>query len=352
MKNISVILILILFPLTLPGQLDRMYEDLTRPAVHRPLTTYGGQLQFNAGYQLITGNKQFDGSGQKTGVTDAASTALSNNFNFKLNYGILDFVEFNAEMWYHNTIHSDPTVILIDYTNFNYLDRIEHAKGPGDLYLGLSLRLPFEISWFDWSVTAGASLPTAAYEPDEPGHTYEIWDAASGSFQVRYKDYPNNGKGITVPRFGTSLRFSLEKLGLWVNCRYLPVSKEVENIQWKYRLVDENFEYTSESYLLKHPSELYLDVSAGYQAFPWFIAYASFFYESFSGGWTERTGQRIAFPESSLATLSLNFEIQVATHLRFIQYINFPLMGKNSWSSFSFFTGISYNLVPLKNLYY
>ena len=68
MKNISVLLFMILLPLSLHCQFDKMYEDLTRPAIQRPLTTYGGQLQFNAGYQLVTGNKQFDGSGQKTGV--------------------------------------------------------------------------------------------------------------------------------------------------------------------------------------------------------------------------------------------------------------------------------------------
>ncbi len=352
MNRFPLLFLLVLVPLSLHSQPEKMYEDLTRPAVQRPLSVYGGQLQVEAGYQLVTGNKYFDGSGKKTGVKEAASTNLSNNFSFSLRYGILDFVEFNASTWYRNSIASDPTVILLDYTVINYMDRMEHARGLSDLYVGLTLRLPVEIPWFDWAVSAGAILPVAASEPGEPGHTYEVWDAASGAFQVRYKDYPKYGKGVTLPQFGTNLRLSLDKFGIWLGGRYIPVSAEVETSQWKYRLVDEEFEYTSEPYLLKHPSCLNLDASVGYQAFPWFIAYASFFYESGSGGWTESTGQRIAFPEPSLALVSLNFEIQVSTHLRFIQYINFPLAGKNTWSAFSFFTGVSYSLVPLKNLYY
>ena len=352
MKNIYILLIILLIPLPLHCQLERMYENLTEPAIRRPLTMYGGQLQLNSGYELITGNKQFDDSGHKIGVKEAASTGLSNNFLFGLNYGIIDYIELNASIWYLNTVVSDPSVILVDYESFNYFDRIYNTRGMSDLYLGLTLRLPLVIDWLDWTVSIGSSLPTAAHEPDQPGHTYEIWDPASASFQISYKDYPKHGKGVAQSQFSSSLRLNTEKLGFWLNYRYFPVSKEIETSQWKHRLVNGRFDYIRESYLLKNPSELYLDLSAGYQAFSWFIAYTNFFYESFSGGWTESSGQRIAFPESSLAVLSLSFEIQVSTHLRFEQYINFPLAGKNSFSSFSFFTGISYNLVPLKNLYY
>jgi hypothetical protein len=352
MKYFCTLLLILLIPLCLAGQADRMYEDLSRPAIERKLTVYGGHLQLDAGYQFVTGNKQFDEQGNKIGVLDAAPTALSNNLRFALKYGILDFIEFNANMWYYNSIVSDPSVILLDNNTFNYLDKIEHAKGMGDLYMGLTFRLPVEISWFDWSVQAGASLPTAQSEPDQPEHTYEIYDPSTDAFQVRYKDYPKHGKGITHTQIGTSLNLSSGKLGFWMNYTYSPVSKEVETMQWKYRLVNDNFQYRQESYLLKNPSETNLRLIIGYQAFPWFIAYTSFFYESLSGGWTESSGQRIAYPASKLSVFSLNYEIQVSNHLRFQQYINFPLAGKNNWSSFSFLTGISYTIVPLKNSYY
>ncbi|MFC2112033.1 hypothetical protein ACFLTA_02090 [Bacteroidota bacterium] len=352
MKKIFLLITVFLIPVSLLCQVDKMYEDLTRPSIERKLTVYGGHLQLDAGYQFASGNKQFDGSGNKIGVIEASPTALSNSFRFGLKYGILDYIQFDANMWYHNSIVSDPSVVLLNFTTFNYVDRLEQAKGMGDLYMGLILRLPFEISWFDWSVQAGTRLPTAKYEPDQPGHTYKIYDQTSGAYQVSYKDYPRQGKGVAHSRLGTSLNLSTGKLGFWLNYLYHPVSKEVETNQWRHRLVNDKFEYMKETYLLKHPSETYLDLTIGYQAFPWFIAYATYFYEFSAGGWTESTGQRIAFPNANLSVFSLNFEIQVSTHLRFQQYINFPLAGKNTWSSFSFHTGISYSIVPLQNMYY
>jgi len=127
---------------------------------------------------------------------------------------------------------------------------------------------------------------------------------------------------------------------------------EEETYLWSHRRQNDLFSYRVAPYKRFPSSFIHVQISPAYQVFPWFAVLFTLSHQVETGGWTEESGFRVALPERSLGTFSSGFEILVSPTVRFSQYFHLPVYGRENYALFSFRTGLSINLITLKNLYY
>ncbi|KPK86115.1 MAG: hypothetical protein AMS27_05780 [Bacteroides sp. SM23_62_1] len=350
--RISFYLFLLLYPVFTFSQSDKIYEVLTEPFVVRPLLLHKGHLQIHGGYRFMIANKEYDQTGQKNDLADMGTTSFSNDFRFRLTYGIIEYIQFSATMDYINTITTEPDLVIGNAGNIGNISEYDQIKGMSDLGLQLSIRVPPVIKKFDLSFSGGLSLPTGKYKLDKPTHYIDPPDPLGGSFNAIYKYHTNPGNGTLICSAGSSLQYSTSKLAIILNGWYHFKTNVIESISWNHRLNSGSFMYTEVPYHYKLGASADFSGFGAWQIFPWLATYGQFGYVISSGGWTEITGEKIAIPKSSLGLFSVGYEIQVSTHVRFEQFVNIPVFGKENIAELSFYTVLSYNLIPLKGLYY
>lgn len=350
--RITFFLFIVFYPVLSFAQSDKIYEVLTEPYVSRPLLLRKGHLQVNAGYRFMIANKEFDQNGQKLDLAEKGTTAFSNDFRLMFTYGIIEFIQFSASMYYINRVTTTPDLVIGNAGNIGNISKLNETKGLNDLDLNLAFRIPPFIKGFDLSFSGGLSIPTGKYKPDRPTHSIDPPDPLGGSFDAVYQYHSNPGYGKPTYSAGSSLQFSTSKLAIIVSGNYNTGTGEAESITWNHRLNSGNFEYTEVPYSYLVGSSANFSGFGAFQIFPWLVGYGQFGYAVSSGGWTEITGQKIAIPKSGLGLFTAGYEIQVSTHIRFEQYVNIPVVGKENLSELSFYIGCSYNLIPLKGLYY
>lgn len=348
----SLLLFLLLLSANALSQTDKIYEILTEPYTRRPLVLHKGQLQMNAGYRYSMASKEFDRNGKRLNFEEKGKTFFSNDFRFSFTYGIIEYIQLSAVLDYISSVTTTPDLVLGNAGNIGNISVLDETSGINDLEINLSFRLPPVINHFDLSVKAGLSAPTGKARPDRPTHSINPPDPLDGSFETAYHYHSNPGYGTPTYFLGSNLQYSTSRFALLIMGCYNTGTGQTESIKWNHRLNAGEFLYSEVVYnhLVGHSGSI--SGSGAIQIFPWFSVYGQFGYFISSGGWTEITGTKIAIPESTIGIITAGYEIQVSTHIRFEQNVNIPVSGKEHLVDLMFHSGFSYNLIPLKRLYY
>ncbi len=346
MKRKILLLMLIWVTALSWGQTGVNTDILTERVVDRPLTLHAGQLQINPGYQLSIGSRKYDANGDKIDLAKEGTAMVRHLYNLEIKYGILEFVEVSAAINYSSMGVREKQVWYFHGLETMYTTQITEFKGLSDLFVGLALRLPFDIEHFCWRVSAGASLPIAKYKPEKPSHSsVTVGDSLSVFQQVRFHFNNKVGNGTTVFYFGTAAQVSLENMAITGLADYSLSFSEAETHYWTSRLYEDEYTYQSVPYKTKPGNTLSFALIYDYQAIDWFDVFAKFSGMMYNSGWDEEEGVRIGHLEKSIMSVGLGYEIQVARHLRLFQSLDIPIIGKNELAPLMLYTGASFNFL-------
>jgi len=353
-RFIHILLILFGYFIGLSAQSEEIYYRLSEPTVVRPLTLYRGQLQFNTLLHHQTGNSLYDREGSKLPFNESARNYLANNFHFELGYGIMDFLDLTASIALYNEIETLPTYYILNMETGGEYNTLYHTKGLDNLDLLIRIRQPFLPTGLDFALSGGFSFPIFSQDPQQPEHTIHLYDPTDpgGSFTLNYLYRPRPDYNTIFYTAGGEVKYRDEKYSLYLGGSWqAPVREEATTI-WNHRLYGDQFLYRTETAQRMPAGTLQLEAMTAIQFYPWFACIGSFRHHSESGGWSEETGSRISLPGVALGSISPGFEIQVTTHIRFLQFFDIPLYGKENYAVFSIRSGLSINVVPLKGFYY
>lgn len=346
MKRSLIFLIVTCFVSFCWGQTGENSDILTERVVDRPLTLHAGQLQINPGYQLSIGSRKYDPDGNKIDLAKEGTAMVRHLYNFEIRYGILEFVEISASLNYSNMGIREKQVWFFHGYETLYATQLTEFKGLSDLFVGLAVRLPFDIEHFCWSISAGASLPVAKYKPEEPAHSASTMvDSTSVFHQVRFHYNNKVGNGTIIYHFGTGLQFSTDHFAITGLANYTMCLSEAETCYWESRLYNDEFIYQSVPYKTKPGNTLSYALIFDYQAIDWFDVFAKFSGAIYTGGWDEAEEIRIGHFEKNLMSVGIGYEIQVARRLRLFQSLDLPISGKNELAPLMLYTGASFNFL-------
>jgi len=321
-------------------------DILTERVVDRPLTLHAGQLQINPGYQLSIGSRKFDADGDKIDLASEGTAMVQHLYNLEIKYGILEFVEVSAALNYSSLGVREKQVWYFHGAETMYTTQLTECKGLSNLFVGLALRLPFDIDHFGWRVSAGASLPVANYKPEKPTHSSTTVVDSLGVFQqVRFHYNDKAGNGTMIYHFGTTAQFFTDNMAITGWADYSLCFSEAETHYWESRLYEDEFSYQSVPYKTKPGNTLSYVLTFDYQAIDWFDVFGRFSGMMYNGGWDEEEGVRIGHPEKNMMAVGFGYEIQVARHLRLFQSMDIPILGKNELAPLVIYTGASFNFL-------
>ncbi|MGD0583259.1 MAG: hypothetical protein ABR974_09975 [Bacteroidales bacterium] len=321
------------------------YTLLTMPYNKRPLSLYRGQLQVNAGYMLAVRSRSFDNNGDVIDLKANGNSSARNYYSLDLKYGLLDFLEIDAATSYmHQGIRSE-SVYLLNSNGELLLNYLNEYKGMGDLFLSASCRLPFDIKFFDFMLTGGIYLPTAAYKPPEPSNTITDY-ADSYNYTINYHYNNKNGFGVPVYKVAADVKFFLSRFSVTAGFSFQDPTKEGTNIRWNESLTGQTFSYSSAPYQYLPDRTMMINASVHYQPAGWFNVWLKGNYTRNSEGWTEYLGTKYANPEEHLFAVEPGFEIQISPSLTLYQVAGYTFSGRNIDAPFYLITTIIFNLFP------
>ena len=203
------------------------------------------------------------------------------------------------QVWY---FHGAETMYTTQLTEF---------KGLSDLYVGLALRLPFDMDHFCWRISAGAYLPVANYKPEKPTHTSVTMSDSLGTFhEIRFHYNNKVGNGSMICSFGTAAQVSLEKMAITGMADYSLSFSETETQYWESRLYEDEFTHQSVPYKTKPGTTLSFALIYDYQAIEWFDVFARVTGMMYSGGWDEKEEVRIGHLDRADPALAVGVAVE------------------------------------------
>jgi len=346
MKIICLLFIIAGLPFFCLGQTGDNSDILTERVVDRPLTIHAGQLQINPGYQLTIGSKQYDIYGDKLDLAKEATAQVRHLYDLEIKYGIIEYLEITAALNYSKMGVREQQNWYFHRNERVYVTELSEYRGLSDLFLGLAFRLPFDIPHFGFSISAGASLPIANYEPDKPTHSsISRIDSTGIDRNIRFHFNNKNGMGTFIYQFGAGIQFFTDKFAITGLADYSLCGGEVKTITWESRLYVDEFTYQSVPCKTKPGNTFSFSIQFDYQAINWFAIFGRFIGMMGSGGWDEEQGVKIGHHEKNLMSVGIGYEIQVARHLRLFQSMDLPVSGKNQLAPLMIYTGASFNFL-------
>ncbi len=323
------------------------YTLLTMPYNKRPLTLYKGQFQVNAGYKFAIRSRSYDKDGNLIVLKDVGTASVYHYYFAEMRYGVTNFLELSAQTNYMKRgVRSVTESYFATVSDAIQVNTVTETKGLGDILIQASLRLPITYKWFDVSISGGAFVPSAKYQPAEPTHKVSNVTAAS-AFTVDYHFNNKNGYGVPVWMMSGTAKFSLAKFSLETDFTYRKPYKEGQNIRWDQELTTaKTFTYSTNTYQYLLNSSYDINASLHYQATGWFNIELNSVYFYSGGGWTEYWGDKYKNRKENLFTLEPALEIQISPAIKIYEVASFPLSGKNMDAPFSLFMTLSYNLFP------
>jgi hypothetical protein len=342
------VLSLILFILSFypsPAQVTDIYSLLTERYVDRPINVHRGQFQVNTGYELSVLNRKFDSEGKAVNLAKDGSAAMQHLFPVDIRFGLLEHLQISAVINYARTGIRERNIWIIGYDAEVSIDELNEYKGPDNLNLGLSFGAPLGLEYFDLNITGNISLPVFDHTSEQPDHTTYTAKLATTYTQLNYYYKNKFGSGIITGTLGTNLKFRASDLSVILNSQFSTGLKEGENTLWRSYLVENEFEYTSETYHYKSGQQIEFLVLFAYQAIDWFTMQLFVNGTNTYGGWSDVTGKKVGYRPENLIVGGLGYEILVSPHLRLFQTTSVPLWGKNIMGSFIIHTGICLNFI-------
>jgi hypothetical protein len=348
-KFIIILLGLIVISEALYGQSENRYDLLSEPYILRPLALHKGVLQINGSYNQLNSNSLFDSEGNKESYVEAVKTMIENRYNLNLSYGILEHLEFGANMAYRSRYLTYPSIVLGNWDKLGYESTTFHTVGFTNLNLVLKYQLPSFVSGFNICVNAGVIFPISSQAPRVPEHTLQRFNTTdpNSSYVLDYNFRPAAGNPSSFLISGLTFQYATQKIGVFWDINAMVPFKETETYLWSYRAYDESFEYSKNYYNIREKGLIASDIHFIAQPFPWFAVTAGYKFQKETPGWNDASGQAISLERSSSGFAKLGAEIQVSTHFRIAQEINLQLHGRNSYSKFSVEIVAIYSLFPI-----
>jgi len=327
------------------GQEDNSYDLLTERYVDRPIAMHKGQLQFNSGYEFSIINRKYDVSGKKIDLATDGSVSAKHLMPFELKFGILEYLQLTASTGYASIGLRNQNHNIGSSGSILYVSELTRYKGFNDLFLGTALTAPIKWHPVNFVISAGIFLPLFNHEPDKPEHSYTILDPTNGSASLIYKYNNKYSGGAMIGLLGTSLKIRTSRISLTGSFIYSTGLKDAKSVDWKFRLVENEFQYQKDEYQFNPGITINYYSEVAVQAIPWFTITSAFNGYKSSDGWSNITGKKVGYIKKSLNNLSLGYEILVSQNLRLEQHVILPVSGKNIMAQWAFLTGISLNII-------
>lgn len=338
-----------IFPLTLQGQEDK-YTLLTEPYVKRPVSMHKGQIQMNGAYRLSVTNGYFEADGSKTDLVTDGRAVVGHRYTLDMHYGILEFLEAGVAIDFFKQGIRSRTISYFEIQNSlqKELDvyEITERRGLGDLWFSATVRLPFDIQYFDFGLTGYYALPVSEHQPEKPEHSFTMvnpdgtWNIIQYHFKEKY--------GTGVPQYGMGgvIKLRLSRIAIEAMGAILIPQEPGMNSYWTSELIGQTFTYHKSEYQYLPQNLSTGSISLHFQPVEWMHVYSEGYYALHYGGWFEQNNQRYAYPVLKYYSLNLGMEIVVTPTLRIHEFIALPLKGENGYANLFIHTGISLNLIP------
>ena len=311
----------------------------------RPVIVHDRQLRITGGYGFSTFTKRFDEDGEKINLSSEGRTNILHRMSIDLRYGFREMLQLNLALNYtSNNQRQRPINLITGSETPIELTQVNRFNGLEDIFLGLDFLVPWQNKKIDLALSGGLTLPTAANEPDRPSHTFED----SGDLvSINYVFNENRGLGVIQASLGGLFKYRFEDFALTAGFRYGFPIDESSSIQWSHRLTTNNeFEYQSSGYDFSPSDNYNALIQAEYQLYPWINLFTDIEQFGTNGGWSERSGLRVAFPEQRLTTISPGAEILLTHKVWIRQRITLAVEGENVFSPFIVQTTFLYNFFP------
>ncbi|MEX1240711.1 MAG: hypothetical protein WEB30_13380 [Cyclobacteriaceae bacterium] len=320
-------------------------------SIDRPITLHARQARITGGYGLSIISRRYNTEGEVVKLRDEGLSSIRHRFTLDLKYGINDFIQLNASIASSSNVVREQTryIFPIEPEPVVMHDVTKEYSGLEDLYVGVDLRAPINTRKVDISLTLGATLPVASYEPKEPEHSFEVQQEAgmnTNAFTYRY--YYPLGRGIVIAQLGGMVKYRLPKWAFSARVDYQHGLKDGKSYEWIHQLDNNSeFEYRQDPFTYRLPDSFSYFAEAEYQPLPWFDIFLNVSGFNASRGWTSpQEDLKVALPDQSGIFLNPGFEIIITPRLWFRERITFALSGKSHEAPFGFQTTLLYNFFP------
>lgn len=345
-KKIQVILIFLFCALHIAGQPLSKYDLLTERYVDRPVAMHKGQFQFSSGYEFSIINAKYYVNGKKIDLAFDGSASAKHMIPFKLKFGILDYIQLAFSTQYASMGIRSQNRQLITLESAMQVSELNQYRGMNDLHIGLDLTAPIKWHPINWLINAGISMPVFGHEPDKPDHSYTIINDSTRTLEYIYNN--TFSAGVPVAFLGSSLKIRTRYISFTGVFLYSTGIQDGESYDWRFRLVNNNFEYEKTQYQFHYGQALSYYGELAIQAIKWFTVRCAFSNYSYTGGWNNRTGKKVSTPDESLMSASLGYEILVSPTFKIEQQMMLPVAGKNLIGQMAFLTGFSVNFIAYR----
>jgi hypothetical protein len=349
---IRTIIIILLYSCFLQFPLFAQNETqllLNEQLIARPLNMYKGQLQINTGYGLHYATYYFNQDGSTIRLDEEGKSMLTHHFSLDLRYGILNFLEISFKTNYLSRNERIRMVLKAGIDNLFTYGGNTDIKGLEDADLNLSFTVPNLPEYMQFNLLAGLQFPVGGNDPEEPEHILTYPYPFPGTYDIQFQFLNRPGDGVIRSAWGMGLKSVVGKFAVTGLVHYSYPLNEGVGLRWFSRLIDDTFEYESETYNYLSQKKLNFSLAGFFQAFPWFSVDAGLegFYTD--GGWQEIAEVKYALPDIKSLYASAGFEIMVTPNIRVIQSFALPLYGENIPAGIFIFSNLSFNLFPFQN---
>ena len=323
-----------------------IYNLLTENYVNRPNNVHRGQIQVNTGYELSVFNKKFDIEGKVINLAKDGSSGIQHLFPVDIRFGILEHLQISAGINYARTGIRERNVFIIGYDAGISINKLDEYKGPDNLNLGLSFRVPLGLKCIDWTMYGNFLLPVFNPEPDQPNHTINSFEDSGATLSWISYYYRNKfASDILSGVLGTRLKFNTSNFSAAISGNFSTGLTEGKNILWRCNLIEDEFDYYSEEFTYKYGHRIEYNTLFAYQAINWFTVQLFIDGSNTFGGWSNVTGKKVGYRSENLISGGIGYEILASPHLRLFQTIDIPFWGENIIGSMIIHTGISLNFI-------
>ena len=319
--------------------------------MERTLTVYKGEWRITPGYQFHNYNNRYDQAGGKVHLAREDGVAMFSNTIFAdIQYGVTSFMDIDVKIIQYTQRRERYAPVFVSGATFwnpgaGFIDfqKTYITRGLNDILVKSNLRIPNMPRAVDIALTPGISLPSAKHDPEQPEHVLDVPDFNAGidgledgeSGSVDYLYINHWGHGVTSAYIGNTVKWRGKNIAVTNHLYSVLPLKTGETYYWKHSLEGGVFSYSNTPYSYDINDVFVWDVLFEYQAYPWMDIMLHFNKFSAKNGWSDVTGEKIAFMPEKINNVIIGYELIVTPRLWFRQQVLLPLSGQNTVSAFS-----------------
>lgn len=319
---------------------------LTETTLSRPIFLHRNQIRITSGYEMAVINRRFQSDGSIIQLSDINLSGIRHTLPFDLKYGVTDFIQVNLAINHKSQIFREGSdyIVVIDPTSTNpsltEVYRVTEKRGFDDLLAGVDMRIPFKNNRWDIGLSVGMQTSITGNQTPPPNHELIV---TSDSRRFNFKNQGTWSNGVPTLRIGGVLKFRQPKWGITLTSDYRHGLKQGTDRFWTYELVNNNFQYTSNSYSFQMADFLFNQVQFEYQLVSWFNSFFQVNHIEKNNAWVEIRQAQRRLEVDKVTQFYLGFEI-LATHRLWVrQQFGVSIDGRNSDAPIFFGVTISYN---------